>query len=192
MKLRIPNSEVQELLTDTSFEYPKYATQIMNLANRNSHGTRPNIVGQMSDLIQEFGAGSMIEWDAWYKNGHPEAIETATERVYRMIELLKESIQTIDKDMIRKWIEELVVVKTYCGLKFQEAILHKIAEKKQSNYRLATPEEEAQGIDGFIGNTPVSIKPITYQIMNELPEHIDVPIIYYDKKKSKIVVEYNF
>lgn len=192
MKLRIPNSEVQELLTDKSFEYPKYATQIMNLANQNAQGTRPNIVGQMSDLIQEFGAGSMIEWDAWYKNGHPEAIKTATERVYRMIELLKESIQTIDKDMVRKWIEELVVVKTYCGLKFQEAILRKIAEEKQSDYRLATPEEEAQGIDGFIGNSPVSIKPITYRIMNELPEHIDVPIIYYDKKKSEIVVEYNF
>lgn len=192
MKLRIPNSEVQELLTDKSFEYPKYVTQIMNLANQNAQGTRPNIVGQMSDLIQEFGAGSMIEWDAWYKNGHPEAIETATVRVYRMIELLKESIQTIDKDMVRKWIEELVVVKTYCGLKFQEAILRKIAEEKQSDYRLASPEEEAQGIDGFIGNSPVSIKPITYRIMNELPEHIDVPIIYYDKKKSEIVVEYNF
>lgn len=94
--------------------------------------------------------------------------------------------------MVRKWIEELVVVKTYCGLKFQEAILRKIAEEKQSDYRLATPEEEAQGIDGFIGNSPVSIKPITYRIMNELPEHIDVPIIYYDKKKSEIVVEYNF
>lgn len=192
MRLRIPNSEVQELLTDKSFEYPKYATQIMNLANQNAQGTRPNIVGQMSDLIQEFGAGSMIEWDAWYKNGHPEAIETATKRVYRMIELLKVSIQTIDKDMVRKWIEELVVVKTYCGLKFQEAILCKIAEEKQSDYRLASPEEEAQGIDGFIGNSPVSIKPITYRIMNELPEHIDVPIIYYDKKKSEIVVEYNF
>ncbi len=134
----------------------------------------------------------MIEWDAWYKNGHPEAIETATERVYRMIELLKVSIQTINKDMVRKWIEELVVVKTYCGLKFQEAILCKIAEEKQSDYRLASPEEEAQGIDGFIGNSPVSIKPITYRIMNELPEHIEVPIIYYDKKKSEIVVEYNF
>lgn len=192
MRLRIPNSEVQGLLTDETFEYPKYATQIMNLANQNAQGTRPNVVGQMSDLIQEFGSGSMNEWNSWYKSGHPDAIETATDRVYRMIELLKESIQTIDKDMVRKWIEELVVVKTYCGLKFQEAILCKIAEDKQSKYRLATPEEEAQGIDGFIGEFPVSIKPVTYRTMNELPEHIDVPIIYYDKKKSEIVVEYNF
>lgn len=101
MKLRIPNAEVQELLTDKSFEYPKYATQIMNLANQNAQGTRPNIVGQMSDLIQEFGAGSMFEWDFWYKNGHPEAIETATDQVYRMIELLRK----VFKPLTRVWFE---------------------------------------------------------------------------------------
>lgn len=56
MKLQIPNKEVQELLTDRTFDYPKYATQIMNLANQNAQGTRPNVVGQMSELIQEFGS----------------------------------------------------------------------------------------------------------------------------------------
>lgn len=192
MKLRIPNTEVQELLSDQSYVYPKYATQILNLANQNAQGTRPSVVGQMSDLIQEFGSGSLAQWDDWYKAGHPEAIDAATERVFRMVELLKESIQTIDKDMVRKWAEELVVVKTYCGLKFQEAILRKIAEGRHTTHRLATPEEEAQGIDGYIGTQAVSIKPITYRAMSELPEHIDVPIVYYDKKKSEIVVEYNF
>ena len=59
-------------------------------------------------------------------------------------------------------------------------------------YRLATPEEEAQGIDGMIGSRFVSIKPITYKTMNELSERIDVPIIYYEKKKSELVIEYNF
>lgn len=192
MKLQIPNKEVQELLTDRTFDYPKYATQIMNLANQNAQGTRPNVVGQMSELIQEFGSGSMSEWAAWYKTGHPDAIEIATDRVYRMIEMLKESIRTIDRTMVQRWVEELVVVKTYCGLKFQEAILRKIAEERHVEYRLASPEEETQGIDGFIGEQAVSIKPVTYRQMNELPEHIDVPIIYYDKKKSEIVVEYNF
>ena len=54
MKLKIPNSEVQELLSGKTYSYPKYATQIMNLANQNAQGTRAKIVGQMSDLIQEF------------------------------------------------------------------------------------------------------------------------------------------
>ena len=55
MKLQIPNKEVQELLTDRTFDYPKYATQIMNLANQNAQGTRPNVVGQMSELILRMG-----------------------------------------------------------------------------------------------------------------------------------------
>lgn len=32
-------------------EFPKYTTQIMNIANQNAQGTRPEVVGQMSDLI---------------------------------------------------------------------------------------------------------------------------------------------
>ena len=177
MKIKIPNTEIQELLSGKGYEYPKYSTQIMNLANQNAQGTRPRIVGQMSELIQEFGSGSMNEWESWYLNRYPDAIDLATERVFNMVE---------------EWVEELVVVKTYAGLKFQEAILKKVSAELQVEYRLATPEEEAQGIDGMIGSRFVSIKPITYKTMNELSEHIDVPIIYYEKKKSELVIEYNF
>lgn len=191
MKIRIPNAEVQELLSNKVFQYPKYTTQIMNLANQNAQGTRPNIVGQMSDLIQNFGAGSMDEWEKWYLEKHPEAIDVATERVFNMIELLKTSIARIDKNTVRQWVEELVIVKTYSGLKFQEAILKKVATYKGTNYRLATPNEEAQGIDGYVGEQPVSIKPNTYAAMNELPEQIQVPIIFYEKKKPEIVVEFD-
>jgi len=191
MKIKIPNTEIQELLSGKGYEYPKYSTQIMNLANQNAQGTRPRIVGQMSELIQEFGSGSMNEWESWYLNRYPDAIDLATERVFNMVEELKKSIVLIDKKMIREWVEELIVVKTYAGLKFQEAILKKVSAELQVEYRLATPEEEAQGIDGVIGSRFVSIKPITYKTMNELSEHIDVPIIYYEKKKSEIVIEFN-
>lgn len=192
MKIKVPNTEIQELLAGKEYKYPKYSTQLMNLANQNAQGTRPRIVGQMSELIQEFGSGSMEEWESWYLNRYPDAIDLATERVFNMVEELKKSIVFIDKRMIRKWVEELVVVKTYAGLKFQEAILKKVATQLQAEYRLATPEEEAQGIDGVIGSRRVSIKPITYKTMHELPEHIDVPIIYYEKKKSELIIEYNF
>lgn len=191
MKIKIPNAEVQELLANRNYTYPKYATQIMNLANQNAQGTRPNIVGQMSDLIQEFGVGSMDEWEKWYLEKHPETIDVATERVFKMVELLKTSIAQIDKNTVRQWVEELVVVKTYSGLKFQEAILKKIASYKGVTYRLAIPNEEAQGIDGYIGEQPVSIKPNTYGVMNELSEQIQVPIIFYEKKKSEIVIEFD-
>lgn len=192
MKIKIPNAEVQQLLSGRDYEYPKYSTQILNLANQNAQGTRPSVVGQMSDLIQEFDGKSMKEWEEWYLERYPDAIETATERVFKMVELLKQSIVQIDRNCVRQWVEDLVICKTYCGLKFQDAILQKVAEAKGKPYRLSTPSEESQGIDGFVGDVPVSIKPITYKVMNQLPETIDVAMIYYDKKKPEIVVEYDF
>jgi hypothetical protein len=191
MKIKIPNSEVQELLAGKVFTYPKYATQIMNLANQNAQGTRPRIVGQMSDLIQEFDGDSLAEWEKWYLEGHPEAIDNATDKVFAMVEAFKDSINKIDRQTVKQWIEELVIVKTYSGLKFQDAILKKVSSKLNKKYRLSVPDEESKGIDGYIGNKPVSIKPVTYKAKLGLNESIEEPIIYYDKQKSEIVVEFD-
>ncbi len=54
MKIKISNSQVQELLSGRKYDYLKYSTQIMNLANQNAQGTRAKVVGQISDLIQQF------------------------------------------------------------------------------------------------------------------------------------------
>jgi hypothetical protein len=191
MKLKISNAEVQELLSGKKYSYPKYATQIMNLANQNAQGTRAKIVGQMSDLIQEFKGTALSEWEKWYLESHPDAIDNATKKVYAMVTLFKEEIRKIDKETVREWIEELVVVKTFSGLKFQEAILKKISFHFNKPYRLAKPEEESKGIDGFIGNNPISIKPMTYKTKMGLNEVINVPIVFYDKKKSEIVIEFD-
>ncbi|HOD62002.1 MAG TPA: MjaI family restriction endonuclease [Bacilli bacterium] len=191
MKIQVPNTEIQELLSGRNYSYPKYVTQILNLANQNSQGTRPNVVGQMSDLIQEFEGITLAEWEKWYTEGHPDAIDRATDRVYNMVSLFKEAIVTIDKDTVRRWVEELVIVKTFVGLKFQEVILQKLSLRYNMPYRLASTEEESQGIDGFIGETPISIKPETYRIERNLNEVIAVPIIYYDKQKSQVVFSFD-
>ena len=54
MKLRITNQELAADLSGCALAFPKYTTQLMNLANQNAQGTRPSVVGQMSELIQEF------------------------------------------------------------------------------------------------------------------------------------------
>lgn len=52
MELIIKNSRVTADTIGKTVEFPKYTTQIMNLANQNAQGTRPNVVGQMSELIE--------------------------------------------------------------------------------------------------------------------------------------------
>ena len=108
-----------------------------------------------------------------------------------MVENLKEAINKIDRSMAKEWVKDLVIIKTFAGLRFQEALLKKGAELMGANYRLSEPLEESKGIDGFIGNIPISIKPYTYKSKKSLSEEIDVKIVYYKKIKTGIEVDYS-
>lgn len=143
----------------------------------------------MSELIQEFSGKSIKEWEEWYLKKHPDAIQKATEKIAQMIENFRSVMAEIDPQLIENWVRDLVIIKTFIGLKFQEAILSKVADLLNTNYRLATPEEEAQGIDGFIGNMPISIKPESYKQKKELRETIAAKIIYYHKVKDGITID---
>ena len=65
-KIKMKNSEVEQLSNASQYAFPKYATQIINLLNSNAQGTRPAVVGQMSELIQDFQGKSLEEWIIWY------------------------------------------------------------------------------------------------------------------------------
>ncbi len=95
----------------------------------------------------------------------------------------------IDREVVEQWVKDLVIVKTFAGLRFLEAILKKGAEIKRTHYRFAEPVEESKGIDGYIGDIPVSIKPYTYEVKAALPEHIETKIIYYKKTDDGIEVD---
>lgn len=189
MTIKIKNEElIQELIGEIK-EFPRYTTQILNLANQNSQGTRPKVVGQLSELIKECPKKTYEGWKNWYLAKHPKAIENASEKISKMVNNLKEAIQKIDKTMIKKWVEDLVLEKTFIGLRFQEAILKKVANIKKVEYKLPTPQEESKGIDGFIGNNAVSIKPTTYKTKKSLRENIEAKIIYYNKTKSGLNID---
>ena len=111
-------------------------------------------------------------------------------KIFEMVSHFKDVMNQIDHEMIDNWVKDLVIVKTFIGLKFQEAILKSVAKKYQMDYRLADPAEESQGIDGFIGSTPVSIKPTSYEIKKALSETITVPIIFYEKIKNGIKISF--
>jgi hypothetical protein len=187
--IKIPNDEIKTLLGAEPLDLPKYSTQLFNLANQNAQGTRPAVVGQMSDLIQEFSGQTLEEWKKWYLERHPDAIENATRKIKEMIENFRKVLDVITDEMMEEWVKDLVIVKTFIGLKFQEAILSKIATSFSTTYTLAEPEEESKGIDGYIGGDPVSIKPETYKTKKTLREEIQVPIIFYEKQKDGLRID---
>ena len=189
--LKIKNKElVRELIGEVK-DYPRYVTQLLNLANRDAQGTRPRVVGQLTELIQECPEKTYEGWKKWYLSRHPDAIGNATRKIGIMIQKLREALGSIDEPMTKKWVEDLVIEKTFIGLRFQEAILKKVASIKNTDWRLAEPEEESRGIDGFIGSIPVSIKPVTYKAETSLVEKIQAKIIFYEKTKSGLEVDAN-
>lgn len=195
MIINIKNEELSAINNAISPDFPKYTSQLINWANQNAQGTRPKVVGKLSDLFPEFESESeninIESWKSWYLSKYPDAIESATEKIWNQVINLKDAIVLIDKDMVKQWVEDLIVIKTYNGLYFQQAILERLATILGTTYRLATAEEESKGIDGYVGDTAYSVKPDTYKSTNarSISDNVNVKMIYYTKKKTGITVE---
>lgn len=193
MKYTLKNELIENFNESKSFSFPKYTSQLINWANQNAQGTRPVVVGQMSELFPKFMNSGMeitIEnWRKWYTEKHPEAFENATDKIFAQVQNLRNAIPLIDREMVEKWVQDLVINKTFNGMYVQKAILASLAEKRGTTYRLATPEEESIGIDGYVGEIPYSVKPDTYKTMGRLSETIDVKMIYYSKTKTNLKIE---
>lgn len=193
MKYTLKNENIENYNESNTFSFPKYTSQLINWANQNAQGTRPVVVGQMSELFPKFMSSSeditIENWHNWYVERYPDAFEKASGKIYAQVQNLREAITLIDRDMVERWVEDLVIAKTFNGLYVQKAILASLAERMGTTYRLSTPDEEAVGIDGYVGDVPYSVKPDTYKTMNRLSETIDVQMIYYSKKKSGLTIE---
>lgn len=86
----------------------------------------------------------------------------------------------------------MIISKTFIGLRAQEAIIQKVAEELGLKYRLAKPDEEAKGIDGIIGRTPVSVKPSSYKSQVRQKDTLPHALIFYDNdENSKLIVEFD-
>ena len=181
---RLVAEEVDEFPIDT----PKYTTYLLNPAINLSQSNRPEVVGQMSDIIEEFREqrpeGNFEDWIEFYfeEYGGEERLEEATQMAYPMVEKMKEAFEQVDRELTHNYLRDLVLFKTYEGFDIQEALLRKLGEIFDADIRRATAEEESRGIDGYVGDQPVQIKPITYK--DNLQEEFDAPVVYYDENKT--------
>lgn len=52
--------------------------------------------------------------------------------------------------MVKNWVEDLIINKTFNGLYFKKAILMFLSEHSRTFYKLAISDEESLGIDGYV------------------------------------------
>jgi len=190
-KEKIPFGRIYES-SDINPEFPKYTTQLLNLANQNAQGTRPKVVGQVSELIEESDADTYQEWKKWYLERHPDAVDKATEKVKDHVEKLREAIDKIDEEMIREWVKDLILVKTAEGLLIEEKIFDYLSENLGLEYRDSTSQEESRGIDGYLGDTAVSVKPQSYESKTSTKhEAIDAAMVTYKTTDKYVTIFYD-
>ena len=197
-KFSIGNDKLYEYNDIDLPVFPKYTTQIMNLVSGTAQATRPNVVGTLNVLFPQYVNEAKKQkqevtvegWKEWYEKKLPLAIENATRRISLMMQQYKKAMESIDYQMIKAWVEDLVFNKTYTGLFFQDVKISFLGDVDKKPSRLATPEEESKGIDGYVGNDAYSIKPITYKNESKrLMESIDAYMVYYLKDKSTLKIE---
>ena len=189
---KIPIDDLYAETEAAPLDFPKYTTQLLNLANQNAQGTRPRVVGQVSELVGESGAQSFEEWKEWYLERYPDAIEEGNSKVKQHVANLRDAIEKIDEEMIRDWVEDLILVKTAEGLLIQWTILQHLAENFAHTVEHASPEEESRGIDGHVGTVPVSVKPVSYKTKPSTEhEEIDAVMVYYKTTDKYLTVQYN-
>ena len=193
MQYTLKNEDIQFYNDTVTYEFPKYTTQLINWANQNAQGTRPRVVGQMSELFPEFMATgrdkTIGSWATWYQERYPDAIDIATDKIWEQMLNLKKAIQLIDKDLVHAWVEDLIFNKTFNGMYLQKAILCSLADRLHKPFRPSAPYEEAQGVDGYVGDVSYSVKPSTYKTMNRLQETLAGKMIYYEKTSSGLKIE---
>lgn len=191
-EFRISEEERERLVAEDveefPFDTPKYTTYLLNPAINLSQSNRPEVVGQMSDIIEEFREihpeGTFEDWVEFYfeeYNGE-ERLEESAEKAYPMVEKMRSAFDQIDEEMTRRYIRDLVLFKTYEGFDIQEAILRKLGDMFDEEVSRGTAADESKGIDGYVGDQPVQIKPVTYK--ENLQENIDAPIVFYDENKT--------
>ena len=170
----------------------KYIGSVINLGNSFSQATRPKHVGQMSDLIQRFRNESdnhdVDSWESFYGNeiGH-EKIENASTKIWHCVQQIKENLEQLKEEDVYEWTKDLIINKTHAGLQIQLDVLEIISNGLP--YRLATTEEESQGIDGYVADEPVSIKPKTYKTHRASTiEDIPCRVVYYTNGNAGLKV----
>lgn len=178
------------IVESTRREWPKYSTQLLNLASQNCKATSPKNVGSVKELwlaMRKNGIpGTLQNWINYYNTvyGQDRLIEAGS-KIHLMLK--KMNITGITLEMCIDYAMEVVYNKTHMGLGGEEMAIEAVAKFFKLSFKFSSREEESIGIDGWIGNKPVQVKPHNSAFKSHVHNHPDtdkILLITYEEKKS--------
>lgn len=189
--IKLTAKNYQGLVQRSRRDWPKYATQLMNIAGQNCKATSPKNIGSCKDAWTQMRAqgipGTLENWTNFYKQVHGEQkLVEAGKKIHVMLD--KMGITWITQDMAIDYAKEIAYNKTHMGLGGEEMAVEVVAAYLQKEFRFSTPEEESQGTDAWIGGKPVQVKPhdsvFKGHVHNHANKETHLIITYEDKKQA--------
>lgn len=188
--LHISKGERRRIAVGQDLDYPRYTTKIINLACHTSQATNRGSVGSIDEILEEFEAknpdATFEDWVEYYKEQHngEVKVQRAAKKTHDMVENMREAIELITYEMIREWVEDLIIYKSYMGFDAREVIIPKLGSELQVSSRLASPEEMADGISGYLGDQPICLRSLKHDDGPAMYEDPGVPVVYYEETDS--------
>lgn len=169
-------------------DWPKYSTQLMNIAAQNCKAFDKKSLGSCKELWLEMRSkgirGTFENWVNFYSQtpGYKN-IPVAAQKIHTM--LTKMQIGGIDLSMCEDYVKEVILNKTHMGMGGEEMAIEAVANFFSKDFRFSTAEEESQGIDGWIDGKPAQVKPQGSVFKGHVHNHPDkdkVLLITYEPK----------
>jgi hypothetical protein len=156
------NVSIRKILKKKDIGYPTYYYGLINTANKTTGATRSCNVGKMHSLIKELNPKSLPDWKRKHSKLYPDAFSIVRGKILSYLSSIGIQDSVIQEEYsfyVDEFINNLLFEQTYSGLKIQEIIIRKVSSMMRKSYHWSAGSDDSKGIDGYIGDIPVSIKP---------------------------------
>jgi len=146
-------------------------------------GVEPHFFGAEGD-------GNFMDFYIMEYNGSERISKTAGEIFDKAKEYMENTLGVkipVEKDKADPFYKNcesyamLMVERGYVGIFAEKVAIENVARELKRDFEFSTKEQDASGIDGFIGGTPVQVKPEGHAFS----QHGDVSLIEYKMTVGK-------
>lgn len=151
-----------------------------------THSTK-KCVGDMTKIVSLSKAKTIDEFRNEYLNSeYGDKFIKSREKYVDFIKSRHMDRRYYTDDFVREYFERKVINESFVGIKNQNIICEYLANKFNTTWKMATSKEDSNGIDAYIGDKPIQVKPISYAAGKSSK------YVYYDKENDKILYDESY